>query len=43
MSVSSFFRTLDLNDDDIVTRREYMQFMRSIMAPIDISGISPPY
>ena len=32
---SQLFRALDLNRDDILTRREYLQYMRQVKAPFD--------
>jgi len=34
---------LDLDSDGVITKREFMQYMRSVKAPIKLAGLTAPY
>ena len=42
-SIQQFFNSLDLDSDGVITRREFMQYMRSVKAPINLEGLTAPY
>ena len=42
-SIQQFFDSLDLDSDTVITRREFMQYMRSVKAPVKLAGLSAPY